>query len=111
MAIATREICKRCGSSLIIADADGKPYCLLCRRPYHDYRHYGRMGGLQTLMRHGREHMAEIGKHGGRPKLRQLPAPEAQIQIRRERLPNRLSELKGLYAAKIKQGEASLRGS
>lgn len=29
----------------------------------------GRLGGLQTVLRHGREHMREIGIKGGRPKL------------------------------------------
>lgn len=62
-----------------------------------NYRDYGRIGGLQTVLRHGREHMAEIGRRGGRPRLRRLPAPEAQIQIREGWLPNRLSELKELW--------------
>jgi hypothetical protein len=28
----------------------------------------GRLGGLQTYLRHGREHMAAMGRQGGRPR-------------------------------------------
>lgn len=64
---------------------------------HHNWQDYGRIGGLQTVLRHGRQHMSEIGKKGGRPKLRRQQAPEAQIQIREGWLPNRLSELKELF--------------
>ena len=98
MAVAIRGICNHCGGSLIIEDDDGHPYCFLCGRPYHNWADYGRIGGLQTVVRHGREHMAEIGRRGGRPRLRQLPVPEVQSQLKGgNRLPNRLSELKGLW--------------
>lgn len=66
-------------------------------RPVCNYRDYGRIGGLQTLMRYGKEHFSEIGRRGGRPRLRQQQVPQAQIQIREGRLPNRLSELKELW--------------
>ena len=31
----TKEICRHCGSHLIISDEDGNPYCLMCGIPYH----------------------------------------------------------------------------
>lgn len=72
---------------------------------------YGRIGGLQTALRHGRGYMAEIGRRGGLAgklptitQLRQQLAPEAQSQIKGgNRLPNQLKELKELY--KQKRGE------
>ena len=71
-----------------------------------NYRDYGRIGGLQTVLRHGREHMSKIGKCGGRPRLRRLPAPKAKSnQNGGDRLPNRLGELKELW--KEKWGELS----
>ena len=98
MAVAIRGSCNHCGGSLIIQDGEGESYCLLCGRPYPTHRDYGRMGGLQTLVRYGREHMSEIGKRGGRPRLRQLPAPEAKSKRNGgNRLPNRLGELKELW--------------
>lgn len=101
--VATKLTCGHCDSNFIIENEDGRPYCLLCGRPYKSYRDYGRIGGLQTLMRYGREHMAEIGRRGGRPRLRQLPTPEAQTQLKGGWLPNRLSELKELW--KQRRGE------
>lgn len=96
----TTEICSRpgCGGNIVIDD-DGREYCLLCSRPdeVNKRQDASRIGGLQTFLRHGREHMAEIGQRGGRPRLRQLPVLEAQFQIKGGRLPNRLSELKELY--------------
>lgn len=83
--ITNREICSNCGSSLIIADEDGKPYCLLCRRPYNQinkWQDYGRMGGIQTYLRHGREHMIVIGRRGGRPRIRQLSVPLTENKVR-----------------------------
>lgn len=105
MTIATRPRCRHCGGNLFYEDEDGQAHCLLCDRPYYSWADYGRIGGLQTVLRHGREHMAEIGRRGGRPRLRQLPVPEAQLDKKEERLPNRLSELKELY--KQKRGEFS----
>jgi len=101
-----KPICSHCGSNLIIADDDGQPYCLMCRRPYHDFRDYGRMGGLQTLMRYGREHMVKLGKRGGRPRLRQLPAPETETKIREGMAarPNSLKVLKELVKNKYGSG-------
>lgn len=109
-AIETKGRCGHCDSNLIVEDEDGK-YCLLCRRPYDDHSYYGRIGGLQTFKSHGSSHMAEIGKRGGRPRLRQPPAPKAQSNRNGgSQLPNRLDELKELYAVKYKRG-ASLSGS
>lgn len=113
-AITTKGHCRHCGGTLILTDEDGRRYCLLCGRPYRDWQNYGRIGGLQTFLRHGSSHMAAIGKKGGkmggRPRLRLL-APEAQSNRNGgNRLPNRLSKLKELYAAKCKR-EASLRGN
>jgi len=97
----TREICSNCGSHNIFPDDEGKPYCLMCRRSYHDFRDYGRMGGLQTVMRYGREHMVALGKRGGRPRLRQLPAPEVKSKLKGgNRLPNSIKELKELVKNK-----------
>lgn len=64
-----------------------------------NYRDHGRIGGLQTLMRYGREHFVALGARGGRPRLRRLPAPEAQIQIREglAAQPNNLRVLKELW--------------
>lgn len=79
-------------------------------RPYKTWADYGRIGGLQTTLRHGRDYMAELGRRGGLAgrlptlsELRQQTAPKAQIQIREGRLSNRLSELKELW--KEKRGE------
>lgn len=111
-AIATRSRCRHCGGSIILPDGEGGSYCLLCRRPYHNFRDYGRIGGLQTALRHGREHMVEIGQRGGLARrlptiaeLRQQQALEVQSKLKGGRLPNRLSELKELW--KEKRGESS----
>ena len=101
-----REICRHCGSTFIIEDEDGKPYCFVCGRPYHDFRDYGRMGGLQTVLRHPPGYMKELGAKGGRPRLRQLAVPKVESQLKGgNRLPNRLSELRELWRAK-KMGRA-----
>lgn len=113
MTIATRERCRHCGSSFIVPDGEGGAYCLLCRRPYHDFRDYGRIGGIQTALRHGQDYMAEIGRRGGLAgrlptlsELRQQSVHEAQYQLKGgSRLPNRLSELKGLWRLRNKNGE------
>ena len=96
--VRTRTKCRHCGSSLIMPDSDGRRYCLLCCRPYTDWQGYGALGGQATLARYGREHFVSLGRRGGRPRLRQLPVPEVQSQLKGgNRLPNRLSELKGLW--------------
>lgn len=112
MAIATRPKCRHCSGNLFFTDEDGQSRCALCNRPYHDFRDYGRLGGLQTALRHGREHMAEIGKHGGLAgrlptiaELRQQTVP--QIQLKEERLPNRLTELKALWKERWGEHEAA----
>lgn len=112
MTIATRERCRHCGSSFIVPDGEGGAYCLLCRRPYHDFRDYGRIGGIQTALRHGQDYMAEIGRRGGLAgrlptlsELRQHQALEVQSKLKGGGLPNRLSELKELVKLRIKNGE------
>jgi hypothetical protein len=59
----------------------------------------GMLGGLQTVLRHGREHMKEIALRGGRP--RQQPALEAENKNKGERLPilasKSIKELKELW--------------
>lgn len=109
-AIATRPKCQHCGSVFILKDEDGRDYCFICGRTYRDFRDFGRMGGLQTSLRHGREHLVEIGRRGGLAgrlptlaELRQQSVP--QIQLKEERLPNRLTELKALWKLQIKSGE------
>lgn len=78
---------------------------------------YGRIGGLQCVVRHGRDYMAEIGQRGGLARrlptlseLRQQSAPKTENKLREGMAaqPNNLRVLKELYAAKIKIGEASL---
>jgi len=61
----------------------------------------GRIGGIQTLLRHGREHFSLAGQRGGRPKamtLQQQPAPENLMNggeaVQR---PFSLKKLKELY--------------
>ena len=72
-----------------------------------DHRKYGRIGGLQTFLRHGSSHMAEIGRKGGRPKLRQLPVPKTENKVREGMAaqPNNLKVLKELW--RQKRGELS----
>jgi len=104
-----REICVNCGSHIIIPDEDGNPYCLMCQRPHHSFRDYGRIGGLQTVLKHPAGYMKELGAKGGRPRLRQLPVPEVQSQLKGgNRLPNSLKGLRELHAAKIKEGGSRL---
>lgn len=111
--LATKRVCRHCGSTLIVTDNDGR-YCLLCCRPYTDQQDYGRMGGIATRDRYGIKHFRENGKKGGRPKTKNLAearrqlAPEAQNQVREglAARPNNLKVLKELYAAKLKEGEA-----
>lgn len=71
----------------------------------------GQRGGKATLAKYGREYFRELGKRGGRPRSptfaelqRQQTASEIQnTKIRRERLPNRLKELKELWNSGKKQ--------
>ena len=77
--------CHHCGSSLIIENIDGEPYCLPCGRPYQDFSEYGRKGGLKTYSRYGSEHMSIIGRQGGRPRqkdLRQQTVPTGKIELK-----------------------------
>jgi len=113
MTIATRERCQHCGSAFILPDGEGGSYCLPCGRPYHNFREYGRLGGLQTAIRHGRQHMVEIGRRGGLARrlptiseMRQQTVHEAQYSLKGGvRLPNQLSELKRLWNLRNKNGE------
>lgn len=103
----TREICRHCGSQNIFPDDEGKPYCGSCGRRQLTYADYGRIGGLQTVLRHPPGYMRELGAKGGRPRLRQLSIPKTENKIREGMAarPNNLKVLKELYAAKIKEGE------
>ena len=73
----------------------------------------GRLGGLQTYLRHGSEHMAEIGRLGGRPRLPTRQQSASQDSFHRlnngkeERLPNGLRKLKTLYRLQNQAGEAN----
>lgn len=62
----------------------------------------GIIGGLQTFLRHGPEHMRTIGRLGGRPKsptLEDLIRRTASSELKKEVvLPNGLSALRRLYA-------------
>jgi len=100
-----RQVCRHCGSHNIFPDDEGKPYCGSCGRRQLTRADYGRIGGLQTLVKYGREHFVALGKRGGRPKLRQLSAPEVQLEKKEERLPNNLRVLRELWRAKVKVGE------
>lgn len=109
-AITTKGHCRHCGGTLFWPDDDNRLYCAMCRRPYRTWRDYGRIGGLQTALRYGRDYMAEIGRRGGlagrlptMAEVRQQSASETQIQIREGRLPNRLSELKELWKLRNKE--------
>ena len=93
----TGEICSNCGSPNIFPDDEGKPYCGSCGRRQLTHADHGRIGGLQTLLRHPPGYMKELGARGGRPKLRQLPAPTVQSKRNGGRLPNSLKELKELW--------------
>lgn len=64
-----------------------------------NYKDYGRIGGLQTLVRYGKAHFSQIGRigaKGGRPRLRQLPSPQSQDNGKGG-LPNSLKGLKELW--------------
>ena len=102
-----REICRHCGSHNIFPDDQGNPYCGSCGRRQLIHADHGRIGGLQTLLRHPPGYMKELGKRGGRPKLRQLSVPKTENKVREGMAaqPNNLRVLKELYAAKIKEGE------
>ncbi len=80
----------------------------------------GQIGGLQTSLRYGPAHMADIGSRGGaaargrsgRPKLptleqiRQQTAPPAPRNIERGNgSPHALSELKARFTLRIKERE------
>ena len=101
----TTEICRHCSSHNIFPDDKGEPYCGSCGRRQLTHADHGRIGGLQTYLRYGREHFVALGKKGGRPRLRQLPAPIVQSKVG-GKLPNRLSELKELYKLRNKKGES-----
>lgn len=64
MVTAIIPTCRNCGSTFIIRDEDG-PYCGMCRRTYSLRKQVGRLGGLQTLKRYGRQYMREIARKGG----------------------------------------------
>jgi len=56
----------------------------------------GRLGGLQTLLRHGRSHFAAIGARGGRPRLPEIEALlSQQASLREEELNKRRNRLPG----------------
>lgn len=48
-------------------------------------RRAGRIGGIQTFLRHGREHYVKAGRRGGRPRLPTLAELEAQQNERGEK--------------------------
>ena len=77
-----------------------------------NYRDFGRIGGLQTYLSHGRDYMREIGRRGGLARrlptiaeLRQQTAPEAENKVREglAAQPNNLKALKELW--KERRGE------
>ena len=75
-----------------------------------DRKTIGRMGGLQTSLRYGKEHMREIGKLGGRPKVmtRSLTALEIKSpENGNNGLPNSLAELKRLIKRNNQRGVLS----
>lgn len=65
----------------------------------------GRMGGLQTYLRYGKEGMSAIGKLGGRPRLPSLSDLRQQLapvvprlnNTKGGKLPNSLKGLKELW--------------
>lgn len=75
---------------------------------YH--RRNGRLGGLQTALRHGSDHYRKMGKIGGRhrkPTLDELKAMTAPEEITKEEiLSAALPRLKVLY--RIKQGDGAI---
>jgi len=94
-----REICRRCGSHNIFPDDEGKAYCGSCGRRQLTYADYGRIGGLQTVLRHPPSYMRELGAKGGRPRLRQLSVPLTKNKVREGMAvqPNNLKVLKELW--------------
>jgi len=64
----------------------------------------GRLGGMATLRRHGRDHMQRIGRMGGRP--RSLPVP---IKEKEGELPNDLFSLKALWRTAGRAGTQNTR--
>jgi general stress protein YciG len=69
----------------------------------------GRMGGVQTCLRYGKEHMKEIGRLGGRPKVmtKSLSALEIEGLISGNGgLPNSLAELRRLIKRSKQRGVA-----
>ena len=62
----------------------------------------GRMGGIQCVLRHPPGYMRELGKTGGRPRLRQLSVPQTDNKIKEEKAtqPRSLKVLKELYVNK-----------
>ena len=106
-----RQICSNCGSHNIFPDDEGKPYCFMCGSRQLTYADYGRIGGLQTVLRHPPGYMKQLGKRGGRPKTKSVPAPEVKSKKGgnglRCHLPNSIRELKELV--KIKYGGVSFK--
>lgn len=100
----TRQICSHCGSQNIFPDDEGKPYCGSCGRRQLTYADYGRIGGLQTVLRHPPGYMKQLGKRGGRPKTRVALAPEVKSKKGgnglRCHLPNSIRELRELVKNK-----------
>ena len=64
----------------------------------------GRLGGLQTYLKHGAGYMSETGKKGGRPRartIRDITQPTPQLLTKGESLPSSLSELKKAYKLRL----------
>jgi len=63
----------------------------------------GRIGGIQTLLRHGREHFSLAGQRGGRPRartIRQQSAPRIFTKGEAAQRPFSLKTLKELWDSK-----------
>lgn len=65
----------------------------------------GFIGGMQTLLRHGKEHYREIGKLGGRPVVITKSLPASENGGNEDGLPNGLIKLKRLYRRKKERAE------
>jgi len=107
-AVKTLKTCPHCGGNLVpeYDDIFGWEWkCLNCGREPH--RDWGRMGGLQTKLRHPPDYYSKIGKLGGRPRSKTLsglrPSPRAQSR-KGVKLPNSYRGLRRLYAIR-KEGE------
>lgn len=61
-----------------------------------DRKTISRLGGLQTRLRYGKEHMKETGRLGGRPRAKVLSSLPASI-TKGGMLPGDLRELKRLW--------------